>query len=407
MKPLFFTAAFLLISFFPSGNILAQDSTATLKLLFVGDVMGHGPQIKSAEIVRNKSYDYEPCFKYVAPIIESADLAIGNLEVTLPGKPPYQGYPRFRSPDDLAKALRLAGFDMMVTSNNHSNDAGKEGLIETINTLKEYGFYQTGTFKDQKEKDWYYPLIVYKNGFKLAFLNYTYDTNGLPTKAPTIVNLIDEKQIEKDMTMARALQADAIIVLMHWGLEYQLNESPEQNKLAEKIFDWGASMIIGSHPHVVQPIKMRQDTLADSLIINRLITYSLGNFISNQTKPNTDGGLMFEVSLYKNFTSGVTRLEDPRYIPVWRYIHKDKKGKATFYALPVSAFEAEGNVLGMAANKWKAMLNFAKKTRKHLSRYGAKERKISLEELQLTETKLEIKETERSETKKDFSKKLN
>ena len=354
--------------------------------------MGHGPQIRSAEEVKNKSYNYEPCFKYLTPIIKSADLAIGNLEVTLPGKPPYQGYPRFRSPDDLAKALRLAGFDMMVTSNNHSNDAGKDGVIETINTLNEYGFYQTGTFKNQKEKDWFYPLIVYKDHFKLAFLNYTYDTNGLPTRPPTIVNLIDEAQIEKDMTMARALKPDAIIVLMHWGLEYQRTESKDQRNLTKKIFDWGADLIIGSHPHVIQPIKEQQFIEKDSTIKKRLITYSLGNFISNQTKPNTDGGLMFEVSLNKNLKTNQLTIGDHAYIPVWRYIHKNKARKATFYALPVSAFENEENVLDMTSNKWKAMLNFASKTRKHLAKSDGVERKITLEELNMTGLRLKEKQ---------------
>lgn len=385
MKLIKRTYALLFLIFSISISGIAQDSTASLKLLFVGDVMGHGPQIRSAELVKNKSYNYEPNFKYVAPIIESADLAIGNLEVTLPGKPPYQGYPMFRSPDDLAKALRLAGFDMMVTSNNHSNDAGKTGVIETINTLKDYGFYQTGTFKNQKEKDWFYPLIVYKNNFKLAFLNYTYDTNGMPTKAPTVVNLIDPVQIKKDMEVARSLKPDAIIVLMHWGLEYKLIESPKQRKLAKQIFDWGADLIIGSHPHVIQPIKNSDLMEKDSLIKKRVITYSLGNFISNQTKPNTDGGLMFEIELLKNLKTNKLTLGNHTYIPVWRYIHKDKKGKATFHVIPVSAFENEENVLKMASNKWKAMLRFASKTRKHLSKYDSEERKITLEELNLTD----------------------
>lgn len=366
-----------------SSLLLAQDSTASLKLLFVGDVMGHGPQIKSAQVVKNKSYDYEPCFKYVSPIIEAADLAIGNLEVTLPGKPPYQGYPLFRSPDELAKALRFAGFDMMVTSNNHSNDAGKLGVIETINTLKEYGFYQTGTFRNQEEKDWFYPLIVYKNDFKLAFLNYTYDTNGMPTRAPTLVNLIDTIQIKKDMAIAQAMKPDAIIVLMHWGLEYQLQESKEQKKLAKKIFDWGADLIIGSHPHVIQPIREVMTLNPDSTSSKKLITYSLGNFISNQNKTNTDGGLMVEVTLNKDLNSGKVSLGEHHYIPVWRYIQKDKTRKATFFTLPVSAFESEKNVLEMSSKNWKAMLNFAAKTRKHLNNSDGVERKIKLEDLNL------------------------
>ena len=150
------TFLFLCILFFFGKNASAQiqsDSISKIDLLFVGDVMGHDLQIKSAEITKNKSYNYEPCFQYLKPIIEKADLAIANLEVTLPGEPPYRGYPQFRSPDELALALRLAGFDMLVTANNHSNDAGKKGVINTIATAKKYGFYQTGTFKNKKERE--------------------------------------------------------------------------------------------------------------------------------------------------------------------------------------------------------------------------------------------------------------
>jgi poly-gamma-glutamate synthesis protein (capsule biosynthesis protein) len=379
LRPL---SIFFILLCFASQSLLAQDSTATLQLLFIGDVMGHGPQVQSAQVVKNERYDYEPCFEYVKPIIESADLAIGNLEVTLPGKPPYRGYPQFRSPDDLAKALRLAGFDMMVTSNNHSNDAGKSGVIKTIETLKNYGFYQTGTFRNPEEREWFYPLVVYKNGFKLAFLNYTYDTNGIPTRSPTVVNLIDTTQMKTDMELARNLQPDAIIVLMHWGLEYQLKESKEQRRIAQQLFEWGADYVIGSHPHVIQPIKDHSLMEGDSLIDHRLCVYSLGNFISNQTKPNTDGGLMFEMTMFKNLSTGQITHGPHHYIPVWRYIEKDKRGKSTYRVLPISAFETE-NVLAMPTNKWKAMRNFARKMRKHLEQYDSFERRITLEDLQI------------------------
>ncbi|MEL6923052.1 MAG: CapA family protein, partial [Bacteroidota bacterium] len=208
-------------AFSPSPPDSLSANEDTLRLLFVGDVMGHGPQIRSAEILKNKVYNYDPCFQYVKPIIQQADLAIANLEVTLPGKPPYQGYPRFRSPNDLAHALRSAGFDLLVTANNHSNDAGKAGVISTIKTVQELGFYQTGTFKNQLDRDVFYPLLVYKNGFKLAFLNYTYDTNKIPTRPPTVVNEIDEALIKADLAEAQQLKPDAIIVVMHWGNEYR------------------------------------------------------------------------------------------------------------------------------------------------------------------------------------------
>ncbi|MFN9956360.1 MAG: CapA family protein, partial [bacterium] len=131
------------------------------------------------------------------------DLAIGNLEFTLPGKPPYSGYPQFRSPDSVAIALKEAGFDLLVTANNHSNDAGKTGVEHPIHTVRKLGVHQTGTFLDSLDQSQNYPLLIQHGNFKLAFLNYTYGTNGIPTKAPVIVNLIDEKQIALDMQKAR------------------------------------------------------------------------------------------------------------------------------------------------------------------------------------------------------------
>ncbi|MEZ5041201.1 MAG: CapA family protein [Saprospiraceae bacterium] len=367
--------------FFSSGFLLAQSEEATdtvsLKLLFVGDIMGHDSQIESAKIVKDSMYDYTPCFEWVRPVIQAADLAIGNLELTLPGKPPYKGYPQFRSPDDLALALRHAGFDVLVTSNNHSNDAGKMGVINTILTLDDYFFYHTGTFQNQDIRDAYYPLIVYKGAFKLAFLNYTYGTNGLPTVAPTIVNEIDEVQIEADMKEAQALNPDAIIVVMHWGQEYQLNENSEQRELAQKIFEWGADLVIGAHPHVIQPVKTRK--LVKDSTKTGLVAYSLGNFISGQQKANTDGGLMLEVTLKKAISTASTFLGEHHFIPVWRYIEKGEDKKSTYRLIPISAFEENPAYQAKIPVKdWEAMTSFAKRMRTHLGKHDSSERKLSL-----------------------------
>lgn len=372
----------LLFFFFAATTCLFTQGIDRVKLVFVGDIMGHDSQIASAEIEKDLLYDYSPCFEFVEPILKEADLAIGNLEVTLPGKPPYKGYPRFRSPDDLALALRYAGFDMLVTANNHSNDAGKEGVLNTIVTLDEYNFYHTGTFPNQQLRKAYYPLLVYKNGFRLVFLNYTYGTNGLPTVPPTIVNLIDEAQIEADMSIARQLQGDAIIVMMHWGKEYHLDESKEQQALAKKLQDWGADLVIGAHPHVVQPIKNGTRALSNGKSKNTLVAYSLGNFISGQRRANTDGGLMLEVELTKDRTSQEVHINDHSYIPVWRYIEKEKGGKTTYRLLPISAFEQDaGDIIKMSAENRAAMKRFAKTTRANLNRFDSKERKLSLQKI--------------------------
>ncbi|MEM6316850.1 MAG: CapA family protein [Bacteroidota bacterium] len=368
----------ILFPFFLFCSTIASAQSDSIKLLFVGDIMQHEPQIKAAEKVRHKSYDYESCFRYVKPIIERADLAIGNLEVTLPGKPPYKGYPQFRSPDDLAKGLKVSGFDILVTANNHSNDAGRTGVINTIETLKSNGFHQTGTFKNAAERAAFYPLIVHKKNFKLAFLNYTYGTNGIKTRLPAIVNYIDTALIKEDLAVAKSRNPDFTIAIMHWGKEYKLVESKKQRQLTQWLFQNGADVVIGAHPHVIQPIKVLSDATFQSTY--PLVIYSMGNFISNQTKPNTDGGIMVEMTLVKNTETATTRLLDHHYIPVWRYVQKDSKGRRKYFAVPVSAFE-NGNeqYLKMRSKDRAAMRAFARKMRKHLAQWDGVERTIGLE----------------------------
>ena len=347
--------------------LTAQIRTDTLRLLFAGDVMGHAPQISSAQLIKDKKYDYEPCFEYVRPIVSNADLAIANLELTLPGKPPYTGYPMFRSPDALAEALKNAGFDVLVTANNHSNDARGAGVISTIRTLDRLKLSHTGTFADARERDAEYPLMLSKNGFRLALLNYTYGTNGVPTDSPTIVNLIDKTIIAADLEKAKSLKPHYIIAFMHWGLEYQLTENAEQRALAAFLARNGADLIIGSHPHVVQPVRQEQTTTPEEPDKNVVVVYSLGNYISNQLKPHTDGGIMFEVELLKK--EGADKAETGRngIIPVWRYIHREPTGKTAYFAVPIALAEKDPSLIPeMAPEARVAMLQFAADLRKRI-----------------------------------------
>lgn len=356
---------------------LGAEDEKSLKLLFVGDLMGHIQQIQSAEVEENTTYNYAPCLQYVRPIIEKADLAIANLEVTLPGEPPYTGFPRFRSPDAWAFAIKDAGFDLLTTANNHCCDSGPEGLVQTLQILDDLEFLHTGTFRNPEERNATYPLIVHVNGFKLAFLSYTYGTNRIKPVPPNVVNLIDEELIEQDMQTARELKPDAIIVMMHWGREYRIVENNFQRKLAKKLFDWGALLVIGAHPHILQPIK---EEIVDSK--KRVVAYSLGNFISGQTKPNTDSSIIFEVELKKLPDSGDTVIDSHHYIPTWRYIQKKKGEKDTYMTIPASPFEKKPpKFLGMSKTDRKDFKRAAKWTRQHLSQYDSKERKISLAEI--------------------------
>lgn len=374
-KGLFFVLLLLAV------QVMAQDK---IKMVFVGDIMGHGPQIESAALEPNKLYDYSPCFRFLKPILEQADLAIGNLELTLPGKPPYTGYPTFKSPDELALALRAASFDLLVTANNHSNDGGLIGVQNTIKTLEKNGFYQTGTFIDSAHRAALYPLIVYKGNFKLAFLNYTYGTNGIPNHKPSVVNLIDEKAIKADIDAAKMHKPDAIITVVHWGDEYQLAENERQRALAQKILNWGSTMVIGAHPHVVQPIKNHPVQEANGSTRNGLVVYSMGNFISAQTKTYTDIGLMVEIELEKNTTTQQTSISKTEYIPLYRYIYRAPGAvKSTYMTVPVSAFEngEMQSLQPMSEAIRAAMKQSADVIRKNLTQHGAVERKVSAKEI--------------------------
>ena len=288
----------------------AQD-TLRLSLLFVGDFMQHDSNIAAAYDAQSKKYNYASCFEYVAPIVRSADLAIGNLELTLAGSP-YKGYPQFSAPDALAIELKRIGMDILVTANNHSLDRRRKGLERTLKVLDSLEILHTGTFRDSLERSSVYPLLVEKNGFMFSLLNYTYGTNGIAVTKPNIVNLIDTVEIKADLEKARSQHSDAIIVFMHWGIEYQSLPNQEQKKLAALCLRGGAKLVIGSHPHVLQPMVWNKSE-------DQLIAYSLGNFVSGQRPRYRDGGAMLWVELQKVSRQGisVTSIKKAEYELEW------------------------------------------------------------------------------------------
>ena len=299
---------------FSQSNLFkSSDTLNTITLLFGGDLMGHGPQINAAHIDSNNSYDYKPGFRYLQKSIESVDFAVANLEVTLAG-PPYKGYPQFSSPDAYALNMKELGFDLLVTANNHSQDGGKRGLIRTINVLDSFKLDHTGTFRDTTEFENNYPYITDINGLKIAILNYTYGTNGLTVTPPTMVNIIDTNYIKRAILKARSKGAHFVIPVMHWGLEYQNQESEHQRKMAQFLADVGCDAIIGMHPHVVQPIK----NIRTKDGRNVPVAYSLGNFVSNQRDRYKNGGILARVKILHR--GNEIKLVQMDYKPFW--VHK-------------------------------------------------------------------------------------
>ena len=291
------------------GYSVTLSAQERITLLFVGDLMQHTEQIKAAKT--SEGYDYSDCFKYVKEEISRADIAIANLEVTMGGQP-YRGYPAFSAPDEFLYAIKDAGFDVLVTANNHCLDRGKKGLERTVLMLDSLHIPYAGTYVNSEERSRRYPLMIEKNGFRIALLAYTYATNGLNPAAPNIVNYIDKEQMKEDILVARRMNPDVIIACMHWGIEYRSLPEKAEKELADWLIGQGVDHVIGSHPHVLQPMEVKTDA---NLHDKHLVVYSLGNFISNMSKVNTDGGAMVKLELKKLW--GITRLDRCSYSLVW------------------------------------------------------------------------------------------
>ena len=295
-----------LLSILMLSVVSLLQSNHTVNLTFVGDAMQHAPQITAAE-QPDGTYDYSPCFQHLIDDIAWADLAVVNLECPLGGKP-YTGYPCFSAPDSYAKQLRDVGFDLFLTANNHCLDRRDKGLMRTCQMLDSLGIPHIGTYRNQQERDQHIPYIVNVKGIKIAFLDYTYGTNGIPIQGNVIVDFIDQQLIENDIALARERGAHAICVNLHWGIEYQLKPVATQRTLADWLVTQGVDLIIGGHPHVVEPMEMRYSKEHDK---NVLLVYSMGNFISNQSDIDTRGGAMVKVSL--RMENGHAVIDNPRY----------------------------------------------------------------------------------------------
>ena len=257
--------------------------------------MQHKAQLDAA-LQPDGTYNYSGCFTQVTPEIEAADIAICNFETTLGGAP-YSGYPQFCSPDAYAEAVRNAGFDIFLTANNHCMDTRTRGLVRTLDVLDSLGIKHLGTYRNQAERDSLYPYILEHGGMRIALLNYTYDTNGIPVAKPCIVNYIDTTVMKQDLARARQLKADCIIACMHWGTEYMLQPDSQQKKLEDWLYTHGVDHIIGSHPHVVQPVRTLPDFWGRAS--RHLTVWSLGNYISNMSAPHTNQGLAVTLHLLK------------------------------------------------------------------------------------------------------------
>ncbi len=291
------------------------DSTITITLSVVGDIMCHTPQFEYARVSKD-SFDFNPVFRYITKNLSESDFTFGNLETVTAGKEAkYSGYPMFNSPSALLDALKNSGFDLLITSNNHSLDRGESGIRKTINELKSRNINYTGTHLSQADRD---SIRVFNiKNISIAFLAYSYGTNGnpIPTGKSYLINLIDLNLIKEDISRAKKLKPDLVLVYFHFGEEYRREPNAYQKKVVDSTINMGVDIIIGSHPHVLQPFQFIKSS--QSILDSVFVAYSLGNFISNQRKRYTDAGGILTLSIGKDFRSSKLKISNIEFTPTW------------------------------------------------------------------------------------------
>ncbi len=349
------------------GTSPQKDSVLKLSISLTGDLMCHKPQTNNAQTGAN-TYDFRPSFQYVKPYLSAADICIGNLETTLAGtRLPYAGYPAFNSPDEYASALKEAGFDFLVTANNHSMDTGEEGLLRTIEILNNNKLGYCGTYTSQADRD--SMRIIGINGFRLGILNYTYGTNGAypASHHGYMLNVIDSTLISNDIATLKKKQADIILVFYHFGNENIAEPTEAQKKAVKYAWQAGAQLIIGAHPHVIGPVTWLPPSAAGS--DSTFVAYSLGNFISNQYWRYTDAGVILTLQLEKNISQQRCRLSKVSYLPTWVY-RGDSAAMKQHLVLPAEIFQYPDKALPfLSPTHLKKMEEANTDTQKILSKY--------------------------------------
>ncbi len=298
---------------------IQKETDTTFTMTAIGDVMCHNTQYWDAYIKESDEYDFSYVFDDIYRYIKMSDIAIGSLETSFAGKERgYSNYPTFNSPDNLAYSLKKIGLDVLSTAGNHCLDMGFSGLSRTIDVLNDADISHLGTYKTQEDRDKI--LFKYVKGIKIAFVNYTYGTNGIPVPSGKdfCVNLINKDLMKKDIESAKSQNADIIVACMHWGTEYRTTANKEQEELADFLFKNGVDIILGNHPHVLEQMEKKSVTLDDGTVKDCFVIYALGNFICDQNAENTRNSIILNLRITKHLEGNIT-IDKVNYTPIYMY----------------------------------------------------------------------------------------
>lgn len=302
-----------------------EEQPVTFTLTALGDTLCHNTQYWDAYNSETKEYDFSYVYEDIKYYTKVADITVGSLETTFAGEDKgYSNYPTFNSPDSLATALKKIGVDVISLAGNHALDYGYSGICRTIDVLDNADISHLGTYKTAEDQE----KILIKNvkGIKIAFINYTYGTNGIsvPSGKEFCVNLIDKDLIKKQIEQTKSDGADMIVACMHWGTEYKTTANSEQKELADYLFKNGVDIILGNHPHVLEPMEKKTITLDDGTTKDVFVVYALGNFTADQRDEITRDSAILNLNITKN-VDGKISINKIDYVPIYMYKNSTAK----------------------------------------------------------------------------------
>ena len=341
-----------------------EHVVSTASIGAMGDLLMHKPifddhtKYNAAVQQKDGSYDFSTVFQYLSEYTSALDFAVANLETTLAAEDngyAYNGYPLFNCPDEVVDGVKDAGFDMLLTANNHSYDTRLVGFKRTLEVIRGKGLKTLGTYLSADEAKWTVEEI---NGIKIGMMSYTYATGEAEAGRPSLNNnqAISEAglcnyfntnnldsfytEVEGYLEEMKQVGAEATILFVHWGVEYILEENQTQNDMAQKLCDLGIDVVIGGHPHVVQPVELLTST--EDPEHKTVCLYSLGNAVSNQRlgfsdaikTPHTEDGILFTVT-FEKYSDGTVYLAQVHGLPTWVNKHRNNNGKDEYNILPL------------------------------------------------------------------------
>ena len=338
-----------------------NEEVQYVDIISLGNLIIHQSQIDGAK--QENSYDFSPSFQYIKKMILDSDISMGILEGALAGCEP-SGYPFFNSPDEVVDALKDTGIDIINYANNHIYDYEDVGLKRTIDVTKEKGLDVLGVKSTEEEKNY---LVKEVNGIKIGFLAYVFETsminghktinsNILSTYSENLINTFNYndlesfyKKIENEISAMKSEGVEFIITSMHWGEEYNTYIEASQNEIAKRLNKLGVDIILGGHPHVIQPYEIMRNESGHSTFV----IYSQGNSLSNQSEQEigvaeSEDGIMIKFTLEKK--DGNVTLKEYKIIPTW--VYKEEKVNGTYYhkIIPVEEALADPKKYGISSD---------------------------------------------------------